>query len=112
MHDAANSETIAGSYRAKQVERQAEKLAGSQRAAFVASGLNLSGSATDVLNAGAVEAARDIDAIRFNTDSKVRAYDYKAQAARIRGKNQGLAAGIGFVTPLIKGVARFEPEYS
>lgn len=108
----AEIERQAGAWQANQATRKADRISGAQRAGAIASGLSLSGSETDVALSSAIEAQRDIDAIRWNAASKADTLQYEAQVSRMNAKNNAAGAIFGFLTPVINGVAKYRSQFS
>lgn len=104
---------IAGGYEVAKTQREADRVAGSMRAAGAASGIDIStGSELDIGRDSAVEAEADIQAIRWNTRSRADTSVYKSQIAKMNAKSAQTAGVLGFITPIISGAAKLGGTFS
>lgn len=109
----ARTERQAGAYEAQMADRKADRIAGAARAGGVASGVDITtGSEYDVSMDSALEAQRDIDAIRWNAASRADTLKYEAQISRMNAKNNKVGAVFGFLSPVIEGVAKYRSQFA
>lgn len=104
-------ETQSSVYETQRTQEQLGRVAGAQRAGFAANGLALSGSAADVIEDSATEGALDVAAIRWNSGIKTDNLRYGAKIDAMNAKAAGLAAPIGFLAPVISGVAEYRSSF-
>ena len=103
----ANIEQATGQYAQARRREQLETALGRQRVAMSASGLERSGSLTDIALSSRSEGELDIDAIRFNTDLKSGNLNYQAAVSSANAKSASSAADIAGITTAIGAVAPF-----
>ena len=107
----AGIQQTTGAYRATRQQEQNERVLGSQRAAYAASGVALSGSPLDTIEDSATEGALDVAAIRWNSGMEA---DTQRTNARVSGQNAdnaGSSVGMAFLTPVLGGVAKFGQSF-
>lgn len=107
----AGLETESSSYEARRKQEQLARVSGAQRAGFAANGLALTGSALDVIEDSATEGALDVAAIRWNSGIKSDNLRYGAKVDAMNAKAAGIAAPIGFLAPVISGVAEYQSSF-
>lgn len=100
-----------GAYKAKQQQRQVDRVLGKQRAGFLSSGIALSGSASDVIDESTMEGALDVAAIRWNSQLSADNERYNAKINDMNAANAKAAAPIAFITPVLSGVAKFGSSF-
>ena len=100
-----------GAYQAQRKADEVTRVQGSARAGFVANGLALDGSATDVLTDSATEGALDVAAIRYGADLEADNANYRSKVAGMNAKSAGAAIPFAFAAPVINGVARYSSQF-
>lgn len=108
----ARLEQDAGAYKAARVQDNVNRVTGSQRAGFAASGLALSGSPQDVILDSTEEGALDVAAIRWNSRLAGENLRYKAQMSDMNANAAAASAPIAFLTPVINGVAKYSSSFA
>ncbi len=97
----AQIERDRGLFESQRERERHRRIAGLQRASFLASGVALEGSPVDVVVDSALENQIDIEAIKYGARLREDNYRFSAQTAR-RNASQSLVGGvIGSLTPLI-----------
>lgn len=104
-------ERTTGAYKAERLADKVKQVEGNQRANFAASGLALTGSASDVIEDSAAQGAMDIAAIRWNSQLNEQNLGYEATISRMNAKNAKAAAPIAFLTPVLGSVAKFGTSF-
>ena len=109
----ANLTQIQGQYEQRRKTEQLDNAISGQRAGYAAQGVDMSGTASDVIVNSRREGALDIDAIRYGTDVKSSNLRYSSainQTNAIAADNAASAAEtatiIGAITPLIGAGAK------
>lgn len=94
-------------------DREMRRTLSTIRANYGKSGLDMAGSALDVLEDSALEGAQDIQTIRYQGAVRAQGYTDEATAQRngaqlskMNAKSQGTAGAIGAATSLIGGVTQ------
>lgn len=108
----AQIETQTGAYQVGRLTDQLSTLSGSQRANTAANGLALTGSSADVIEDSALEGALDIQAIRWNSGVRADNLRYQAKIDAMNAKSAAIAAPIGFLAPVISGVAEYGSSFA
>lgn len=75
-----------GQFEVDQLDRAETILGGEQRAAYLKSGVTLSGSALDTILNSATQVELDKQTAMFNAQSKANMYDYQAKVAKNQAK--------------------------
>lgn len=97
----AQIERDRGLFESQRERERHRRIAGQQRAGFLASGVALEGSPTDVIIDSGQENQIDIEAIKYGARIREDNLRFSAQVAR-RNASQSLAGGvIGALSPLI-----------
>lgn len=104
-------ESNTAKYEADRTQDKVDRTLGAARAGFVASGVGLSGSAADVLDDTATEGGLDIAAIRWNSKLRQDKLGYEAKISKMNAAAAGRAATLGFIAPVIGGVAKFAGSF-
>lgn len=104
-------ERSTGAYKAARLAEKVKQVEGNQRANYAASGLALTGSASDVIEDSATQGALDIAAIRWNTTLTSDNLGYEAKINRMNAKNAKASAPIAFLTPVLGSVAKFGTSF-
>ena len=100
----ARATSEAGSYESgKQADRNA-RLTGQQITAAAASGVDISGSPSEVITDSRSEGEMDKQAIRYNYQFKSNLANYEAKIAKMNSRTAMTGGVIGAIAPLIKGV--------
>lgn len=100
-------ENYTASYEQARTQDKIDRTLGAQRAGFVASGINLSGSAQDIIHDTATEGALDVAAIRWNSKLRKDKLGYESEISRMNAKAAGRAAPLAFIAPVISGAAQY-----
>lgn len=92
--------------------REVRRTLASIRANYGSSGLDMAGSALDVLEDSAIEGALDVTKIRYQGDVKAQGYRDEAYAqrngaelSRMNAKSASTAAGIGAASSILGGIS-------
>jgi hypothetical protein len=100
----AAAERIQANYNADRQRDKSIKLISSQRAAFGASGVDMSsGSPLDVIADTTRETELDVSAIRWNGEIKAQNFEMQAGASRAKASAAQTGGLFGAISPLIKG---------
>ena len=96
---------------ANQKQREIRRTLSTIRANYGKSGLDMAGSALDVLEDSAIEGALDVQTIRYQGDVRAQGYTDEAIAqrngaelSRMNAKAQGKAGAIGAASSLLGGI--------
>lgn len=84
----ARNEAIRGADKAAQRAKLNRRITAKQIASYGANGIDLSGTAADVVYQDAIEGAVDVMRIEYNTALAVESLAFEARALRARGKNE------------------------
>lgn len=107
----ANIELETGAYKAARTKDQVQRVLGSQRAAFAANGVGMTGSSQDVVLDSAQEGALDVAAIQWNSGLAADNLRYKASVSKMNAGIAGAAIGPAFLAPTISGVAEYASSF-
>lgn len=108
----ARLEMEAGGYKAARTQEEVERVLGSQRAGFAASGIALSsGSAIDVASDSATEGALDVAAIRWNSKLAADNLRYKSKVSEMNARAAGASAPLAFLAPTLNGIASYSSQF-
>ena len=101
----AQAERQKGAYESQRNERKLKRATGSQRAAFVASGLQLdSGTAQDVMIDTAAELDLDTQAIRYGSVLRSGNEEMSARIAKSNASAAMIGGVAGFISPMISAM--------
>ena len=78
------------------IRRAAARMAGRQRAIFAASGVELSGSVTDVLASTGGEMGREIYNLNLEAKNRISLLNYEKKVAKQRGRQQMVGSLLNF----------------
>lgn len=105
-------ERIAGIFKGKQVETEAHRIGGQQRAVAAESGVApQSGSFVDIQGQTASDADLDIQAIRFNSKAVQNNLNMEAQIQRANAKSYKSAAPFAFLSPVLKTATKMDEGF-
>lgn len=94
-------------FEAQRTQDKIDRTLGAQRAGFTANGINLSGSAADVMDDSATEGALDVAAIRWNSAVRENKTLFESRISDYNAAAAGRARPLAFIGPVISGAARF-----
>lgn len=93
----------AGQQAVAEAERQGRYIIGAQRAQRGFQGVTMSGSSLDVLSQTAADAARNVQFVKYDFDSRVAALQFQAELARFNASQAKLGAIAGAVGTAARG---------
>lgn len=91
--------------------RDQKRLVGSQIANFSANGIQIDGSAADVIEDSAREADLDIEAIRFGNRTKQENFAFEQGQLRQRGRNSRRAGFVNAFSSLVSGGTKLQGAF-
>ncbi|MEX3008360.1 hypothetical protein [Hoeflea sp. TYP-13] len=95
-----------GAFEADRARDKARRLQGQQVANFAASGVQIDGSAGNIIDDSAAEAALEVSSILYGAELRSDNEIYKSKTARVNAANTRSAAPILAIAPVIKGASR------
>ena len=95
-----------GSFEAERTREKARRLAGDQVAAFAASGVQIDGSAGNVIDDSAAEAALEVGSILYGAELRSGNQIYSAQTNRVNARQERSASRIAAIAPVIRGATK------
>lgn len=102
----AQAESDKAAYEAQRIRKRNLVLLGKQRAAYAKSGVNLSGSALDVMFDSSMEGELDALAAQYTGATAAGFYRSKGQLARMEGDNAAAASRYHAYGTLLTGAGR------
>ena len=102
----AQIERDRGIFESQRERERHRRVAGEQRAAFLASGVALEGSPTDVIVDSGQENEIDIEAIKYGARIREDNYRFSAQMARHNARQEMVGGFIGSLAPMISGIGQ------
>lgn len=95
-----------GAYEAQRMDDATTRQIARMRSGYMASGIDLSGSATDVISDSAAEASLDSQAIRYGAKIKKDNYKFEGGMARMNAGNAIIGGAIGAIAPFVNAAAQ------
>jgi hypothetical protein len=111
QREQANQTQDAGALAAQRKQREVDQVLGSQRSAFLGSGLALSGTPAQVIEQSAAEGAMDVAMIRYNSKSQADMGRFQSRISDANADAQQSSVGLAFLTPVIGGVAKYGSSF-
>lgn len=102
----ATMTTLQGEYQAQRQQDKINQVTGSQIAGISGSGVDISGSPSDVIASSASEGALDVEAIRYGAKANSQNLVYQGQVARQSGQSAQTAGYLGAAGGLLGGLAK------
>lgn len=102
----AQIERQTAEYEAQRQREKGARLAGKQRAAFLASGVSLAGTPTDIIADSTRENELDVSAIRYNGTIKSQNFSDQAKIYRVAAGNTKSAGALSALAPAISGIGK------
>lgn len=96
-----------GEYEAGRVGDKAKQVMGQQIAGYSESGVNLTGSPSDVIASSASSAAMDIGAIRWSARSQAQNLEYQSKLEKINARSQQIGGYLGAAAGVLGGISKF-----
>ena len=93
-----------GSYESKQYSDKVKRVTGQQVTATAASGVDITGTPSDVIVDSNTEGQMDVMAIRRNAQFKSNLANYEAKIAKMNAKQAKVGGVIGAISPLVSGL--------
>lgn len=100
----ARAQSEAGSYESRQQDDRNKRLTGQQITATAASGVDISGTPSDVIVDSRTEGEMDKRAIRYNYQFKANLANYEAKVAKMNAKQAKTGGIIGALAPIVSGL--------
>lgn len=100
----ANSLSEQGAYESKQMSDKVKRVTGQQVTATAASGVDITGTPSDVIVDSNTEGQMDVMAIRRNAQFKSNLANYEAKIAKMNAKQAKVGGVIGAIAPLVSGL--------
>lgn len=97
----ATTERQIAASKARQIRRQGDRLAGTQRAGFLQSGVAIEGSAVDVITDSAREVELDAGRVQYGAEINAVNLETEARNKRIAGRNQLVGGILGSLAPIL-----------
>lgn len=103
MERQAQIERQRGEFESQRERERHRRVAGEQRAAYLASGVALEGTPTDVIIDSGQENEIDIQTIKYGAKIRADNYSYSARIAKMNAGHAMAGGAIGALSPLIGG---------
>lgn len=107
----AEMERDKGAFDAARQTERARQILGQQVANYSASGIQIDGSAADVIADTGSQAALDVGAIRYGADIRSSNERFEAQMARTNARGAQVGAVFGFASPIIDSATSMARAY-
>lgn len=112
FHDRqAEMERDKGAFDASIKQKEARRVLGQQVANYSASGIQIDGSAGDVLADTGDQAQLDVDAIRYGANIRSSNEKFNATMARTNASSARTGAVFGFLSPVIKSATQMQRPF-